>query len=246
MNINPLGRRTPSDFKHVTKYPFSALLDSTSMVVEKKLKLPTWHWQHDQGNEGACVGFGTSMMMSILNEQQARDTSTKPLKHMYDCRWLWNEAKLVDEWSDTNPGDDNGTSVRAACDVLRAQGHVLTRGKKRLSPNPSEGIQVNRWARSVDEIRTAINKNIPLSIGVNWYSNFDQPKTLNKENWIGKGELGSIRGGHCLCLYGASDKREAVILKNSWGKNYPLVWMPYKTLERMISEDGEFALVTDR
>lgn len=228
-----LGRRIPTDFDHVAKYPFSALMDTTVATVEKRLKLPHWHWQHDQGREGACVGYGSSMMMSIMNHN-----------HKYDCRWLWNEAKKIDEWSDTNPGDDNGTSVRAACDVLRVQGHVRVR---QSLPALEEGISANRWALTVDEIRTAISQGIPCSIGVNWYSNFDSPVKTNKVDYfIGRGDLGDIRGGHCLCIYGASDRRQAFRLKNSWGRSYPLVWLPYETMQRLIDEQGEATLVTDR
>ena len=49
-----------------------------------------------------------------------------------------------------------------------------------------------------------------------------------------------------MCLYGASDERQAFKLKNSWGPEYPLVWMPYDTLQRLIDEHGEVAIVTDR
>lgn len=241
-----LGRRVPNDFDHITKYPMRAAISFTITTVEKKLLLPYWHKEHDQKSQGSCVGHGSSMMMSILNELQARAAVIKPYTHRYDPRWLWDQAKIIDEWSDTNPGDNEGTSVRAACDVLRTQGHVLVyRGKNQLV-NASEGISTNRWATTVDEIRTAIAAGLPLSIGINWYSNFDRPILKGSEYWIGEGNLGSIRGGHCLCLYGASDKRQAFILKNSWGQSYPLVWIPYTTVERLISEYGEFALVTDK
>ncbi len=51
-------------------------------------------------------------MMSLLNRKR------------YDARWLWDWAKSTDEWPETNPGDDQGTSVRAACEILRSRGHV--------------------------------------------------------------------------------------------------------------------------
>ncbi len=242
-----LGRRTPDSFNHVEKYPFSAVQPLSTISVNRSLRLPYWHKTWDQGSEGACVGFGTSMMLSIINEAQARAALHLPYSHRYDPHWLWNQAKIVDEWPDTNPGDNNGTSVHAGCDVLRTQGHVRVISGKDRAPNVAEGISTNRWATSVDEVRTAISLGIPCSIGVNWYSNFDNPMLASDgKNWIGKGSLGSIRGGHCVCIYGAWDKYQAVCIKNSWGGSYPLVWMPYTTLARLIAEDGEVALVTDR
>lgn len=44
----------------------------------------------------------------------------------------------------------------------------------------------------------------PMPIGINWYSNFDQPiriKVRGRTYWaIGDGDLGRIRGGHATCL----------------------------------------------
>lgn len=232
MTIYPLGRREPRDFKHVEKYPLSALpLSATPPVVNKTLTLPTWHWTHDQGVQGACVGFGASMMMSMLNRKR------------YDPHWLWNESKKIDEWTDTNPGDNNGTSVRAACDVLRDQGHARKWSGRTYPVDPAEGITENRWATTVDEMRAGIAAGIPITIGVNWYTNFDRPED---GGWIGRGDLGRVRGGHAVCLYGASDRLGAFRLKNSWGRDFPLAWLGYKTMERLLGESGEACLVTDR
>ena len=45
----------------------------------------------------------------------------------------------------------------------------------------------------------------------------------------------------------ANDAAGAVRILNSWGRGYPhRVWMPDETLQRLIDEDGEVALVTDR
>jgi hypothetical protein len=243
----PLGRRVPSDFTHISKYPYSAVAPQTVTTVNRTLELPAWHWKHNQGSEGACVGFAASMMMAITNEQQARSAKTPPYVHLYNSRWLWNEAKRVDEWDDTNPGDDNGTSVRAACDVLRTIGHVRIKRRIEQPAALDQGIKTNRWARTIDEIRTSIANGLPVTIGVNWYSSFDQPEQEFMNRWyIGQeDDLGYIRGGHAVCIYGAYDGLQAVKIKNSWGKDYPLVFMPYKTLQRLLREDGEATLITD-
>jgi len=244
-----LGWSPPKDTTHQSTYAFRAVQPLTAVSVNRSLRLPSFHRTWDQGSEGACVGFGTSMMLSIINEAQARAQAQLPYTHRYDPWWLWNRAKEVDPWSDTNPGDDNGTSVMAACDVLRDRGHVRVIRGVNQPVNLTEGISTNRWASSVDEIRTAISLGVPCSIGVNWYTNFDYPQVDSAGRyWIGKdsNNLGSIRGGHCVCIYGAWDRYQAVRIKNSWGESYPLVWMPYKTLQRLIDEQGEVALVTDR
>ena len=239
--MSGLGRRVPTDWKHVSKYRLSV---PTAPTVERILFSPSPAWRkfYDQGQEGACVGFGWSECMSILN-------SIKRYPRLYDARWLWNEAKKVDEWPDTNPGDDNGTSVRAAGDVLRDEGHVRVFKGVDQPVNLAEGIAENRWATTVDEVRTCIASGVPVVLGVNWYELFDHPTRMRKggEWWIPKDQqLGNIRGGHCICLIGASDSREAVRFPNSWGLSYPITWMPYAILNRLLQEDGECTVIVDR
>jgi hypothetical protein len=250
-----LGRLVPDDDEHIRKYPLTV---ETAVKVEKILKLPSWHWTHDQGNEGSCVGHGSSMERAITNTSQNVLRKISPSTVRYDTIWLWNEAKKIDEWTETNPGDDNGTSVRAAYDVMRAQGCLRVRSMHLKdgvptpwhadnAPDLNAGCAVNRWATTVDQMRSSIAAALPVTIGVNWYSNFDSPiKTKGGGMWIGKDDLGKIRGGHCVCIYGASDRRQAFRVKNSWGRAYPLVWLSYSAMERLLREDGEATLVTDR
>ena len=48
------------------------------------------------------------------------------------------------------------------------------------------------------------------------------------------------------CGPGASDRQQAVVMINNWGNSFPLVYIPYKTLDRLIREDGEIACVVDK
>ncbi len=113
-----------------------------------------WHAFYDQGSEGACVGFGWSRCMSILNREP-----------VYTARWLWDRGKERDQWDETNPGDNNGTSVRAGGEVLAALGHVLWSedhadddytGRAGYQPDLEAGITAFRWAQSVDEIHAVL------------------------------------------------------------------------------------------
>src|SRR5437763_9432675 len=118
------GRLVPPDWRHVERYPYAAVAPPSAAAVERALPLPGYRKRYDQGSEGACVGFASSWMMSILN------------RRLYDAPWLWNQAKAIDDWPDTNPGDDNGTSVRAAMDVLRTLGHVRIYNGAERPPAP--------------------------------------------------------------------------------------------------------------
>jgi hypothetical protein len=256
-----LGAHLPTDKPYAAKYPWRALSVPTPFVVNKSLSLPWWHKTHDQGQEGACVGFGTTMLAAIVNTQQRKAQGIRPNTVRYDPWWLWDQAKAIDYWPETQPGDNEGTSVDAACQIMASKGLVkystTARLRERLGlaghpgvASPEEGITAYRWATTVDEMRAAIAAGLPLSIGVNWYQNFDGPEVVRRgvtpEAWIGRGELGSTRGGHCVCVYGASDRRQAFRIKNSWGAYYPEVWMPYETMQRLLDEYGEACIITDR
>lgn len=229
--MKKLGRVEPSDWEHFEKYALTTaaaeeLLKPTPVVVgvnwyqnfDKPVKdkdgkwwvgrgnlgrirgghavvMPhdnsdsqAWYNYYDQGKEGACVGFAASRMMSLLNKER------------YDAWWAWNEAKKIDEWSDTNPGDSNGTSVRAVMDVFRTQGHKAANA---AAPSLDNGIKENKWAIDVQDVHRV------------------------------------LRNKHY-------DKIGAIPFHNSWGKSYPKkVWMPSETWNRLLHENGEFAMVTD-
>lgn len=227
----PLGRIAPPDFDHVESYPLSALPQGQQPLYAPVVLGVNWYeafdrpvkdkrgrqwigledlgrirgghavcllpaktqdpydwWDfYDQGSEGACVGFASSRCMSLLNRRR------------YDARWLYREAQQVDEW----PGEDyDGTSVRAAMDVLRKQGHREVRAGETGAVDHAAGILENRWARSADEVLAALG----------------------------------------------TPHLDYVTILNSWGRyGYPhFTRMSAGVLQRLLDEDGEAAIVTDR
>lgn len=101
-----------------------------------------WWEYYDQGSEGACVGFGTTRALVLLN------------RRMYDAWSVYRTAQRIDEW----PGEDyDGTSVRAGMDVARDYGMWRIRRSVVSGPFPKDGISANRWAQSVDEIAACLD-----------------------------------------------------------------------------------------
>lgn len=255
MTPRPLGRvRGPETDRAVELYPFTA---AAPAHVERVLHLPSWLDSHDQGREGSCVGHAVSLERAIVNTAELRVISPRGYRR-YDPIVLWRAAKAIDEYPQTKPGDELGTSVRAAYEVARTIGLSRVRGMRLVNgtplpigehkPDPIEGVQEYRWARTVDEIRAAIADELPVAIGVDWFTAFDTPTVKgNRERWLPEPpSLGRMRGGHSVALVGASDRRAAFRLVNSWGHTYPPVWMPYRTMEYLLGRRGEAALVTDR
>jgi hypothetical protein len=129
------------------------LLDETGKVVRRLQDTTGWWDFYNQGNEGACVGFGVTRMLSLLNRKR------------YDARWLWDWAKSIDDWNDTNPGDDNGTSVNAGLNVAKNKGHVVWKTeyadreyqlRDQETPSISEGVSAFRWTNDVSDVFTAL------------------------------------------------------------------------------------------
>lgn len=235
MSDRPLGRRPPTDFLHVEKYGLTAatIPDKPTPVIaganwysafdnpiwDERGKFwivgqnpnefglirgghcfcfkpdvitdtdAWWAW-FDQGQDGACVGFATARMMTMLNRRR------------YAGQEIYETARRdFDEWEGENY---DGTSVRAGLDVIRERGPMRVRAGRVTGPYAGDGIERNRWAESVLDIIAAMHS----------------PRYS---------ELGRLP------------------FVNSWGKSYPHVtWMPLDTLDRLLREDGECAVVTDR
>jgi hypothetical protein len=112
-----------------------------------------WWDFFNQHREGACVGFGWSRCMSLFNQE------------LYAPRWLWDRSKEVDEWPQTNPGDNQGTSVRAGSEILMQLGHCDwlddyadddVEARRAYAPDSADGITAVRWTQSVDEVHATL------------------------------------------------------------------------------------------
>jgi hypothetical protein len=161
--------------------------------------LTAWWDFYNQGEEGACVGFGVTRAMSLMNRRR------------YWARWLWDQAKLTDEWPETVPGDDNGTSVNAGLRVLRDRGHVLWKAsyaqvdaagnflqRDRAEPALPEGIRAFRWIRGMDDMLQVLGYDGLDYVDVlnSWGRGYPHltrfPVSVIEQLWNEDGELGVI------------------------------------------------------
>jgi len=158
--------------------------------------LTSWWRQLNQRNLSACVGYAGTRAMMLVDRRR------------FDPVWLWNKAKERDEWADTNPGDNNGTSVRAAMDVLRTDGHVRVTTYKGVvhpyPPDPKYGISENVWCTSPAEVLEVLGSPFYWSLG-------------------------------------------AAGFLNSWGEDYPhITYMPLGMMDRLIQDYGEMTNFIER
>jgi hypothetical protein len=169
-----LGLRRPVDDRHRMLYPLRAHpLAAPPARVEDVLPLPHHlRGYMNQGREGSCVGWACSWLLTILN--------TRPGDvRRYDAIWLYRAAQAIDDWNDTPPQE--GTSVRAALDVLRDTGHRRMRRGVSAAPDLTEGVAANRWAETVDELRACVAAGVPAVLGIDWHEGFDRPEQVGAE-----------------------------------------------------------------
>lgn len=223
-----LGRREPTDFEHIARYPLAALPEGAvgQPVVlginwYEAFDRPEWFangwWIGRNPNLGAlrgghCIcappeGLSDLGTWHAYYDQKSEGAcvgyavsrmQTLRNRRAYNALPVYKHAQEVDEW----PGTDyEGTSVRAGLEVLRTEGAPY---KGTVTFKPGAGISAYRWITSVEELSAV---------------------------------LASPR----------NDASESVRLLNSWGLAYPhYVRMPYTIVNRLLHEYGEIAVATDR
>lgn len=237
MSLGPhlLGRVAPADQWHLTLHAFTAGPPPANVEVE--IKRPTLD-VYDQGQTPHCVAYSTSKVCNWFD------------KYAFDAEWLYARCKEVDGM----PGVD-GTNARAACDVLRSQGHWRRINGKpvKAGPQKAHGIASNTWASTVDEIRSvfAAPNPEPVLIGIDWLNAWFSPaQRSNGEYWLQPPVSGGgSAGGHEIGIWACSDQRQAFGLSNTWGAwpatSKDLVWLPYTTMTWLFGHGADACVIQD-
>jgi hypothetical protein len=187
----------------------------------------------DQGQEGACVGFGWTGE-AICSPYPDPDT-TSVIGNTY-ARGFYNRCKQIDEW----PGENyDGTSVLAGAKV------AVERGL----------IDSYLWCFTLQDIRDRLMAPAsigggPVVIGVPWY---EEMYDTAEGGFVNTG--GELVGGHCLFLNGYRPHMrfhfsgvgyvtytDCFRWMNSWGQSYGNNghgWITGAKLQALLDEWGE-------
>lgn len=241
---------TPEEVeRHNRLYPLSVLDWEAPDVVEKRLIVPVTEVSngittsmikfYDQGDTGTCVGFSGSWCTTVRN-------STLELVKKYNAIELYKQCrKILGE----DPNDlDAGATMPSVGKALRDWGHILVLGKTNQPVSKDEGIESYYWGKSAADVRLAISQDKPAHFGIYWYKTFMSPKLINGEYWIGwqTGSWGTVLGGHAIAMIEWSDTKNAGKFKNTWGSDYPEVWMSATAINRVLAAQGELLICVDR
>lgn len=202
----------------VHEYDLRSLEYPVSQVPGLSTELPaskTWPLDVvlDQGQEGACVGFGWTHALMAKPPSVSAETTVGATE--FARQQIYFAAQQIDEWpGGAYPGATpryEGSSVLAGAKVASEMGLIHS----------------YRWATSIEELAVGITKIGPAVIGVNWHEGMAAP---DSEGWLRP--LGRITGGHCVCLIGVRSVykrgdsvsldpvKSHFIVHNSWGANW--------------------------
>ncbi len=127
-------------------YPSTEFADNLLMLYSKLIL--------DQGEEGACTGFGLAAMINYLRFRQAvfpdgRVVGNAELPDKVSERMLYEHARLYDEW----PGEDyDGSSCRGAVKGWHRHGVCLKKTWPYLDKNKNPGKPKPKWAVEAAQI----------------------------------------------------------------------------------------------
>ncbi len=134
----------------------------------------SWHTFYDQGEEGACEGFGHSRAMSLLTGRT------------YNGFWLYDDARRKE--GTYNEGDVGATN-RGTCAALKSWGDHYQDGEhcvrtKWATNVPGTGIKSYRWATHTNEVLQALSLTNVNEVALlnSWGTEYPQRVYLSTSN----------------------------------------------------------------
>lgn len=180
----------------------------------------------DQGEEGACAGYG------VTNELLWNPIPVPGLDGTFARQKIYWVAQENDPWAGGSyPGGQpvyEGTSVLAAVKAAADLGYYTE----------------YRWATSEKEMALGIGHLGPAIIGVDWYNNMFRP---DRTGYIHP--TGGVAGGHCLLAIGIDTDGDYYTLHNSWGPtwgNNGNCRIHRRDMAKLLGANGECCIITGR
>jgi hypothetical protein len=229
-----LGRRSPMDWEHVEKYPLTvntAPSQATPVVLGinwydnfDKPELVSNHWMIGRGDLGVIRG--------------GHAICAKPQALRDNISW-WKYYNQQAE------GACVGFSVSRSLSLMnreRYDGEWNYNEAKKIDDWEGEDYDGTALRAGLEVVRTLG----PVRVIGTKSGEPDLTRGISNYRWA----LSVDAIVAALALFGnrvMMDRLQAIPLLNSWGKDYPwVVWMPYRVLERLLKEEGEAGIVTDK
>lgn len=236
LNLQP-STRTDEDYTMLNAIR-SGVIEMQAPPPSVDLRADWWDVS-DQGNSGACVGYGTAdgLLRYIFTKSKALNPGERLAAGI-----LWQAAKETDSFTDqaTTFIALEGTSVKAALSFAQSKGIVRESvapfgqlytkdaatfyrlaAQLRLSGVYNLGKNFTNW-------KQWLSTSGPIVAAINVDSSFENATAT--KGMLDTYNVNQIFGGHCICFVGyTSDNR--IIIRNSWGKGWGDNGFAYATVD---------------
>lgn len=179
----------------------------------------------DQGQEGACTGFGTTNGL-LFNPNPIKGLDAKFAREQ-----IYWTAQRNDPWrGGAYPGAKphyDGTAVLYAIKAADKLGYYVQYHWGKSEPELAAGLQVS----------TAV-------LGLDWYNDMFEP---DKNGFIHP--TGGKAGGHCILATEINIEQDYYTLHNSWGPtwgNNGDCKIRRGDLAKLLADDGECCIITKK
>lgn len=213
--------RIPSFDERSRNYPIRTRIKEG---LEPITKIWTLDKYFDQGEDGACVGFGTAHR--LLSEPVI---PTIVVDNKYAKEIIYWNAQRNDEWpGGSYPGASpwyEGTSVLAGLDFIKSIGWCDN----------------YYWAFKFMDLLLGKSYEGPAILGVPWMTGMMETDSNGFIHATGIEE-----GGHCICDIGQNMEERFSWLHNSWGPNWGLngrCKISFDDQQKLLSMQGEAAFL---
>lgn len=220
--------RVPSfDARSLNFLVRDALDDTQKQTLTTKLwDAPTGTVVLDQGEDGACVGFGTT------NELLWNPVPVPNLDATFAKEKIYWVAQENDPWpGGSYPGASpryDGTAVLNGIKAAAELGYYTQ----------------YRWAKTESEMAQGVSHLGPAVIGITWMNNMFTPDAKNFVH-----PTGGIAGGHCILVIGIDVEGGFYTLHNSWGPNWGIngnCKIKRTDMAKLLADQGECCIITGR
>ena len=176
----------------------------------------------NQGQEGACTGFGLAAVINLLNVKK------RDLQFKSSSRMLYEMAKKHDQW----PGEDYaGSSCRGAIRGWKNMGVCSEEDWPYSTSHPGDlNIARAKAARSctvgayyrlrpeINDYHAALNEVGAVYVSATVHSGWFSPKAANKNALAAITPSSTPEGGHAFAIVGYNS--HGFIVQNSWGPSW--------------------------
>jgi pimeloyl-ACP methyl ester carboxylesterase len=220
--------KSDSTFNDIDGYLLNAVEDATDFrdyhyqpaLLQLARTWPAPEQPHvlDQGQEGACTGFGLAAVINLLLERRRED-------RLVSARMLYEMARRYDEWQ----GEDYvGSSCRGAIRGWNSMGVCSENEAPYRVPDPGWELSLKqakdarattlgayyRVSKRLSDYHAAINEAGALYVSARVHSGW-------RKNQIGNGRIPFRQdslGGHAFAIVGYEE--DGFWVQNSWGRDW--------------------------